>query len=211
MGAVRNTALSSDVVRLSDGSNLGMGMVLIDVTGRIVAFDSGAAAIFHNPDALGPRSVTIPQELLDAVRNCRTEDLSSFRLAFRMPTGDYTCHAYPMNSHLECPPRTILALHVERTLSGPDALDEMAARYRLTSREHQVLQGIAVGLTTKELATRLAISPNTVKAFLRLIMTKLGVTTRTAIVAKLLEQRRTTKNATAIAERAMGAGGSFYR
>jgi DNA-binding CsgD family transcriptional regulator len=33
----------------------------------------------------------------------------------------------------------------------------------------------------------MAISPNTVKAFLRLIMIKMGVTTRAGIVAKILD------------------------
>ena len=44
-----------------------------------------------------------------------------------------------------------------------------------------------LGLTSKEVAIRMNISPNTVKAFLRLVMGKMGVTTRAGIVAKLLE------------------------
>jgi DNA-binding CsgD family transcriptional regulator len=43
-------------------------------------------------------------------------------------------------------------------------------------------------LTSKEIATRLEISPNTVKAFVRLVMVKMGVTTRSGIVGKLLSQ-----------------------
>jgi DNA-binding CsgD family transcriptional regulator len=52
----------------------------------------------------------------------------------------------------------------------------------------EALIGVAMGLTSKELATRMNISPNTVKAFLRLIMIKMGVTTRAGIVGKLFDQ-----------------------
>src|ERR1019366_5904497 len=48
--------------------------------------------------------------------------------------------------------------------------------------------GVTMGLTSKELAMRMHISPNTVKAFLRLIMIKMEVATGSAIVAKLLDQ-----------------------
>jgi DNA-binding CsgD family transcriptional regulator len=40
------------------------------------------------------------------------------------------------------------------------------------------------GLTSKQIADRMTISTNTVKAFLRLIMIKMGVSTRAGIVGK---------------------------
>jgi DNA-binding CsgD family transcriptional regulator len=42
------------------------------------------------------------------------------------------------------------------------------------------------GLTSKEIAQRMGISPNTVKAFLRLVMVKMGVSTRSGIVGKIV-------------------------
>jgi DNA-binding CsgD family transcriptional regulator len=41
-------------------------------------------------------------------------------------------------------------------------------------------------MTTKEIAAAMNISPNTVKSFVRLIMTKLNVSTRPAIIGKIL-------------------------
>jgi DNA-binding CsgD family transcriptional regulator len=38
------------------------------------------------------------------------------------------------------------------------------------------------GLTNKEIAGRMNISPNTVRAFIRMVMGKLGVSTRSGIV-----------------------------
>jgi DNA-binding CsgD family transcriptional regulator len=68
-----------------------------------------------------------------------------------------------------------------------EALSRIGFEYHLTEREQEALEGIVLGLTSKEVAARMGgISPNTVKAFLRLIMIKMGVTSRAAIVAKLL-------------------------
>ncbi|HEX4847380.1 MAG TPA: response regulator transcription factor [Novosphingobium sp.] len=49
----------------------------------------------------------------------------------------------------------------------------------LTGREREVLDLVAEGLTNKEIARRLAVSPATVKAHVERIIAKLGVTDRT--------------------------------
>jgi DNA-binding NarL/FixJ family response regulator len=45
---------------------------------------------------------------------------------------------------------------------------------------------LARGLTNKEIGARMGVSVNTVKAFIRSVMLKLGVTTRAGIVGCLL-------------------------
>lgn len=57
----------------------------------------------------------------------------------------------------------------------------------LTDREREVLTLLVQGLTNKEIAERLIISPNTVKRHLKAIFAKLGVGTRSAAVAKAME------------------------
>ena len=59
----------------------------------------------------------------------------------------------------------------------------------LTPREQETIQLLMEGLTSKEIAERMKISPSTVKAFLRLVMVKMGVSTRSGIVGKLLGSR----------------------
>ncbi|HZU25224.1 MAG TPA: LuxR C-terminal-related transcriptional regulator [Bryobacteraceae bacterium] len=65
------------------------------------------------------------------------------------------------------------------------AISEIAVRYGLTEREQQTLSGICSGLSNKELAARMKISPNTVKAFVHIIMLKMGVATRGEIAARI--------------------------
>ena len=60
-------------------------------------------------------------------------------------------------------------------------------KFGLTPRECQMVELLIEGMTTKEMAQALRLSPNTIKSFLRLVMAKMGVSTRSGIVGKLLE------------------------
>jgi LuxR family transcriptional regulator, maltose regulon positive regulatory protein len=54
----------------------------------------------------------------------------------------------------------------------------------LTPREREVLELIAAGLSNKEIASWLFITPGTVKGYVNIIFKKLGVKTRTQAVAE---------------------------
>ena len=70
------------------------------------------------------------------------------------------------------------------------ALHDLAARFKLTDREQEAVEHLANGLTSKEIAQRMRISPNTVKTFLRFVMIKMGVTTRSGVIGKIIEAGR---------------------
>ncbi len=61
----------------------------------------------------------------------------------------------------------------------------MVEQFRLTPREREIALLLTEGLTSKEIAQRLEISPYTVKGYLNFLMRKLGVTTRSGIVGIL--------------------------
>lgn len=63
---------------------------------------------------------------------------------------------------------------------------EVTERFHLTLREREMVGLLTFGLTSKEIADRMNISPNTVKTFFRLVMTKMGVSTRAGIVGKIV-------------------------
>jgi DNA-binding CsgD family transcriptional regulator len=60
---------------------------------------------------------------------------------------------------------------------------------RLGVREREVAEAVALGLSNKEIASRLEISVRTVENHLRSIFAKLGVATRTQLAAKLHQAR----------------------
>ncbi|HEV8523039.1 MAG TPA: LuxR C-terminal-related transcriptional regulator [Terriglobales bacterium] len=82
-----------------------------------------------------------------------------------------------------------VALLLERKSPGWLSLSEISDTYNLTRRERQTVELLVRGLTTKEIAVQMSVSPNTVKAFLRLVMIKLGVSTRSGIVGKIISMR----------------------
>jgi DNA-binding CsgD family transcriptional regulator len=69
------------------------------------------------------------------------------------------------------------------------ALAEISEEFDLTQRERETVEFLLQGFTSKEIATRMNISPNTVKAFLRLVMVKMKVSTRSGIAGKIAGSR----------------------
>ena len=84
---------------------------------------------------------------------------------------------------------TVLAPQVQSLLAT--AIREQPGLDRaglLSERERQVLQRIAAGLSTPQMATDLHLSPATVKGHLRTLYEKLGVTERAAAVAEAMRR-----------------------
>lgn len=65
-------------------------------------------------------------------------------------------------------------------------MEEVSQRFGLTAREQETMRLLAEGFCSKEIAVRMNISPNTVKAFVHLVMVKMGVSTRSGIIGKMV-------------------------
>jgi DNA-binding CsgD family transcriptional regulator len=96
----------------------------------------------------------------------------------------YRCRAYRVHSMIRGDSEASLAVILERAGSPAFSLTHVSKRFHLSGREQEVMEYLLSGLTTKQIAAGMSISPNTVKAFLRMIMMKMGVSTRSAIVAQ---------------------------
>ena len=166
------------------------GLVILDEKFLPIALDGGAEAILEDLNENCDRShgtARFPQELLNLLMNIQGEEQEKH---LHLSTGEheYSCQTFELKwlTNAELP--RMLACHFKLDRSITDAVQQVGVDYNLTDREQEALIGVTMGLTSKELATRMDISPNTVKAFLRLIMVKMGVTTRAGIVGKVLEQ-----------------------
>jgi len=110
---------------------------------------------------------------------------SAFTTEFTSGRRHYLCRAFALNSHLkDGPDLPVLAAILERSSRRSFDAAQVAARFHLTPREQETLQHLIQGFTNKEIGQRMNISPNTVKAFLKLIMMKMGVSTRSGIIGK---------------------------
>jgi DNA-binding CsgD family transcriptional regulator len=97
----------------------------------------------------------------------------------------YAGRVFQLESEYEGIFPRVTALVFERRPSSPTDVSEVSRLYRLSPRESETVKYLLLGLTTKEVAQSMRVSPNTIKQFLRIAMTKMGVSTRSGIVAKV--------------------------
>lgn len=109
-------------------------------------------------------------------------------LVVRFQSGrrTYSCRSFRVTGMADGNSQASLVVLLERESTRSAPLLRLSERFHLTNREQEVAQLLLQGLTSKEIGVRMQISPNTVKAFLRLIMVKMGVSTRSGIVGKAL-------------------------
>lgn len=167
-----------------------VGLVLMDSSLTPIAFNWEAALILSYPERPVNKqqvSLRIPDAILEDLRLHGAEGPSPIVTPFQAGKRKYICQANILESARENLPEAPVVLLLQRHSSAPEAVYEVAAQFNLTEREREALEGISVGLSSKELAERMEISPNTVKSYLHLIMVKMGVATRAGIIAKILE------------------------
>lgn len=164
------------------------GIILLDLSLRSIAADSGGRTILgelRQSDAAECPLPGLPPEIEKPLREVATPELNTATLRISTDASHYTCEVFlmqPQNGLAE----PLVALYIKREQSVVEAVRRASSLYGLTEREEETLLGIASGLTSRQIAAKMKISPNTVNAFLRLIMLKMGVTTRAGVVGKLV-------------------------
>ena len=66
-------------------------------------------------------------------------------------------------------------------------IEKVKAKFNLSKREAEVVEGIVKGFTNREIASDLCLSEYTVKDYIKKIMNKLGVKCRTLIFCRVIE------------------------
>jgi DNA-binding CsgD family transcriptional regulator len=108
----------------------------------------------------------------------------SYRTARRQLSGPEWAREHEAGERMTAEQAT---LEVEGVILELIDIAEASGGSNLTRREREVLRLVADGLTNADIASRLVVSPRTVHAHLRSVYSKLGVSTRTAAVAKAHE------------------------
>jgi DNA-binding CsgD family transcriptional regulator len=167
------------------------GFLLVDSKLKLLMFNSEAVRILAFPTAperIKNLDVFLADRVKSSLATGRSADSHTFSKEFKSGYRRYTCRSFALSSQMSEAYRNANVLLLERNSFGVGALSQASELFGLTPRENQTVELLLRGLTSKEIATRLEISPNTVKAFVRLVMVKMGVTTRSGIVGKLLSQ-----------------------
>jgi DNA-binding CsgD family transcriptional regulator len=165
------------------------GLLLMDSSLNPISFNAEAIQILSYPDNLANRtrpSVFLSRKVRSSLISQQSSAESPFVTEFRSGRRQYFCRAFVVDSTVKDTSHPSIAVLLERGPSELASLPQVTKRFNLTPREGEVLMYLVWGLSSKEIADRMSLSPNTVKAFLRLIMSKMEVSSRSAIVVKVL-------------------------
>lgn len=163
------------------------GILLLDPSGQIVGANEEALRIATSP---------LPGTGLESLRDlCTTTitavieenglPLCAWPASFHAGGLEYHCQAVPLVPSLGST-RAYTVILVHRVRTREEALARLCAEFRLTRRELETVDLLALGLTNKEIASRMGLSCNTVKAFVRSVMAKLKISTRAGIIGTLV-------------------------
>jgi DNA-binding CsgD family transcriptional regulator len=172
----------------------GHGFLVMDNSFKLIYANAEAVDILVYPE--NPKKIkSLNSFLTEKIRSALLKEPSSPKAGFiaelRSGRRRYLCRAFSLNPYSKnSGGQESMALQFERTRQVTLNGSQLAERFNLTPREQQTLEYLIQGLTSKEIATRMHISPNTVKAFLRMIMVKMGVKTRSGIVGMLIEPKQ---------------------
>lgn len=127
----------------------------------------------------------LPPELFGEAPNGSRPRLASFNSGNR----GYLCRAFSLDHNAAGPSQPAVVMVIERSHHTDTDFARVAAKFGLTRREQETVGLLLQGLTSKEIGASMAISPNTVKAFLRTIMLKMGCSTRAGVIGKFIQDQ----------------------
>jgi DNA-binding CsgD family transcriptional regulator len=166
----------------------------------VLLLDCQLRPVYHNEEVANilmyPRSSeqTIPSlgSVIPAARSLlasASQASASSAIEFRSGRRRYRCRVIALDSNREtesCFQAKIVVL-LERECTQSIEITRRSEKFRLTRRERETVALLLQGLTSKEIANEMHVSPSTVKSFLKMVMVKVGASNRAGIVAKLLE------------------------
>ena len=166
------------------------GLILLDGQNRV---------LYHNPEAI--EILTYSPLLKGGTPDALHTALQSFLHARKLSNGippsidftsgrrRYTSRLFSLSHSSGQAIHAARGILLERAAAKLVDVSSTAQQFGLTPREQETVELLTLGLTSKEIAGRMNISPNTVKAFFRLVMTKMSVSTRSGIVGKVAQMR----------------------
>src|SRR5437016_11403018 len=169
------------------------GFLLLDASLRPIYASEEALAILAYPE-VPPKNKGFGNFLLSRIRsllprNGHHNGFSPSKFLNEVASGKrrYQLRAFSMKSNLGIERAPAIALLLERNPREALNLERVARKFRLTRRERETVDLLLQDLNTKQIASRMDISPNTAKAFLRSVMIKVGAENRTGIIGRILQ------------------------
>lgn len=186
----RKTAEAPGQAGSEQGTARDVGFLLVGPAMNVIYANDNAVQILNYPRNDRRCFEKVAQEKLRSILPGGVSGQVSLVTEFVSGRRHYCCRALgvPLRSHPSA--HEVVAVLLERTLDVDFEIRKICEKHSLTKRERETVANVAHGLSVKETADRMEISPSTVKAFLRFATVKMGVSGRSAIMAKIIESRR---------------------
>jgi DNA-binding CsgD family transcriptional regulator len=169
------------------------GFLLLDGGLNLIASNEPALQILcfpSRPDRIKQPRVFLADRIRTALLDHQRTGGLAFVKEFESGKRRYICKSFQVDCNGDRSPQPAYAVLLERNAATSfSALAEISEEFDLTQRERETVEFLLQGFTSKEIANRMNISPNTVKAFLRLVMVKMKVSTRSGIAGKIAGSR----------------------
>jgi DNA-binding CsgD family transcriptional regulator len=201
--------LSQNPVNLSQGSGpcrgvggegekqvitvpVGPGLLLVDSAFRVVASNAEVLQMLTFPNQ--PENITnLDTWLADKVHSNLLDKKSSSGFASEVRSGrrtylyrSFSVDAVDNRKNSSAQSGKLRIVMFERKSNESVRLKNVSEHFGLTAREQETVRFLLEGFTSKEIGQRMDISANTVKAFIRLVMAKMDVSTRSGIVGRVV-------------------------
>src|SRR5205809_4388066 len=187
------------------GESLAAGFLLLDASLRPLYASEEALAILAYPGV--PSKKDLGNSLQSKIRsllhtngnhNGHHNGFSPSKFLNEIASGKrrYQLRAFSMKSNLGIERAPAIALLLERNPREALNLERVARKFRLTRRERETVDLLLQDLNTKQIASRMDISPNTAKVFLRSVMIKVGAENRTGIIGRILQASKSVNEGT---------------
>jgi DNA-binding CsgD family transcriptional regulator len=183
-------------LRACHAPRTGPGILILGSTGKCEYLNSTACALIRSLHTAPDRcaSEPLPSAMMRVAENVQTLAMSDRakdweRLEIREVAGlqdPVLIRGFGLPSGKDMTQiRVLLLLEAIGRPESPSR--RVKERFQLTDREQTIVETLATGRTNKEIAAELRIKEPTVKAHVRNIMGKTRCSTRTAVVALLLQ------------------------
>lgn len=168
-----------------------VGLILLTKTFQPLYFNNVAAQVLSYPE-FPERAEQVTGRVLTALRKWVLRASAKPGCGprkIRSGKRQYVCRVLELERTEPGNHSPACAILLERISRRDDCLRRLFQQFKLTPREREAVALLIDGLTSKEIAQKMCVSPNTVKAFLHCTMLKMGVTTRSGIIGKVAMRR----------------------
>ncbi|HZV50398.1 MAG TPA: LuxR C-terminal-related transcriptional regulator [Candidatus Dormibacteraeota bacterium] len=166
------------------------GVLVFDARGALESLNDQADAWMQELESSAESDITVATQLLTVAARARAisagRERGVSRARVRGRSGRWVVvHGFGLRGADGDAGKVVVVIEPAKASEVAPIIVEA---YGLTPREQQITQMLAQGHATEEIATRLFLSPHTVRDYLKQVFLKVGVASRGELVAKIFAE-----------------------